>query len=125
MGTDPSLAFGREATAQTTDTRAVFGQTMGLVGFTLGFFAVGAYIGRDLNGTTGLILMLCGLIPLFAMNFAVRKGNQSLAIALLFGFGLLFGLGLAPTINYYASADPGVVWQAGIATALFVGLLGS
>ena len=125
MGTDPSLAFGREATAQTTDTRAVFGQTMGLVGFTLGFFALGAYIGRDLSGTTGIILMLVGLVPLLALNFAVRRGNQSLAIALLFGFGLLFGLGLGPVINYYASSDPAVVWQAGAATGGFVGLLGA
>lgn len=125
MGTDPSLAFGREATAQTTDTRAVFGQTMGLVAFTLGFFALGAYIGRDLSGTTGIILMLLGLVPLFGMQFAVRRGRQSLAIGLLFGFGLLFGLGLGPVINYYAESDPGVVWQAGIATGLFVGLLGS
>jgi len=125
MGTDPSLAFGREATAQQTDTRAVFGQTMGLVAFTLGFFALGAYIGRDLNGTTGIILMLVGLVPLIALNFAVRRGRQSLAIGLLFAFGLLFGLGLGPVINYYASSDPGVVWQAGIATGGFVALLGS
>jgi uncharacterized protein len=125
MGTDPSLAFGREASAQNTDTRAVFGQTMGLVAFTLVFFAAGAYIGRNISGTTGLILMLCGLVPLFAMNFAVKRGNQQLAIGLLFGFGLLFGLGLAPTINYYASSEPGVVWQAGLATGGFVGLLGS
>jgi modulator of FtsH protease len=125
MGTDPSLAFGREATAQETDTRAVFGQTMGLVAFTLGFFALGAYIGRDLSGGTGIVLMLLGIIPLIALNFAVKKGNQTLAIGLLFGFGLLFGLGLGPVINYYASSEPGVVWQAGIATGLFVGLLGS
>jgi modulator of FtsH protease len=125
MGTDPSLAFGREATAQQTDTRAVFGQTMGLVAFTLGFFALGAYIGRDLSGTTGIILMLVGFVPLIALNFAVRRGNQSLAIGLLFAFGLLFGLGLGPVINYYASSDPGVVWQAGIATGGFVALLGS
>jgi len=125
MGTDPSLAFGREATAQQTDTRAVFGQTMGLVAFTLGFFALGAYIGRDLSGGTGIILMLVGLVPLIALNFAVRRGNQSLAIGLLFAFGLLFGIGLGPVINVYASSDPGVVWQAGAATAGFVGLLGS
>jgi modulator of FtsH protease len=125
MGTDPSLAFGREATAQQTDTRAVFGQTMGLVAFTLGFFALGAYIGRDLTGTTGIILMLVGIVPLIALNFAVRRGRQSLAIGLLFAFGLLFGLGLGPVINYYASSDPGVVWQAGIATAGSVALLGS
>jgi modulator of FtsH protease len=125
MGTDPSLAFGREATAQQTDTRAVFGQTMGLVAFTLGFFALGAYIGRDLTGTTGIILMLVGIVPLIALNFAVRRGRQSLAISLLFAFGLLFGLGLGPVINSYASSDPGVVWQAGIATAGSVALLGS
>jgi FtsH-binding integral membrane protein len=125
MGTDPSLAFGREATAQETDTRAVFGQTMGLVAFTLGFFALGAYIARDISGGTGIILMLVSLVPLIAMNFAVKKGNQSLAIALLFGFGLLFGLGLGPTINYYAEADPSVVWQAGIATGGFVAVLGA
>lgn len=125
MGTDPSLAFGREATAQETDTRAVFGQTMGLVAFTLGFFALGAYIGRDLSGGTGIILMLVGIVPLIALNFAVRRGNQSLAIGLLFAFGLLFGLGLGPVINYYASSEPGVVWQAGLATGGFVGLLGS
>jgi len=125
MGTDPSLAFGREATAQQTDTRAVFGQTMGLVAFTLGFFALGAYIGRDLSGGTGIILMLVGIVPLIALNFAVRRGNQSLAIGLLFAFGLLFGLGLGPVINYYASSEPGVVWQAGLATGGFVGLLGS
>lgn len=125
MGTDPSLAFGREATAQETDTRAVFGQTMGLVAFTLGFFALGAYIGRDLSGGTGIILMLVGIVPLIALNFAVRRGNQSLAIGLLFAFGLLFGLGLGPVINYYASSDPGVVWQAGLATGGFVALLGS
>jgi modulator of FtsH protease len=125
MGTDPSLAFGREATAQQTDTRAVFGQTMGLVAFTLGFFALGAYIGRDLSGTAGIILMLCGIVPLIGLNVAVKRGRQSLAIGLLFAFGLLFGLGLGPVINYYASSDPGVVWQAGIATAGSVALLGT
>ena len=125
MGTDPSLAFGREATAQQTDTRAVFGQTMGLVAFTLGFFALGAYIGRDLSGGTGIILMLVGFVPLIALNFAVRRDRQSLAIGLLFAFGLLFGLGLGPVIAYYAASEPGVVWQAGLATGGFVGLLGS
>jgi hypothetical protein len=35
------------------DARAVFGQVMGLVAVTVGFFALGAYIGRDLsNGTS-------------------------------------------------------------------------
>lgn len=127
---NPSLAYRSQTQAPAgaigeVDSRAVLGQTMGLVAFTIGFFALGAYIGRDLAGGTGLILMLVGFVPLIAMNFAVRRNNQSLAIALLFSFGLLFGLGLAPIINDYASAEPGVVYQAGGATALFIAGFGA
>jgi len=38
---------------------------------------------------------------------------------------ILIGLGTAPTIAYYAGADPAVVWQAGGATALFMIGLGA
>jgi FtsH-binding integral membrane protein len=132
MSSDPNPSLGYRSQTQApagafaeVDTRAVFGQTMGLVAITIGFFALGAYIGRDISGGTGIILMLVGFVPLIALQFAVRRGNQSLAIALLFTFGLLFGLGLAPIINYYASAEPGVVYQAGGATALFVAGFGA
>ena len=43
------------------------------------------------------------------------------AITLLFAFGVLTGLSVAPTIAYYAATDPQTLWQAGAATALFVG----
>jgi len=39
--------------------------------------------------------------------------------------GLFLGLGLGGGLDAYASADPGVVWQAGAATALFLAALGS
>jgi uncharacterized protein len=127
---NPGLAYRSQTQAPTgaiaeVDSRAVLGQTMGLVAITIGFFALGAYIGRDISGGTGLILMLVGFVPLIALQFAVKKGNQSLAIALLFAFGLLFGIGLAPVINSYASAEPGVVYQAGGATALFIAGFGA
>jgi modulator of FtsH protease len=128
MGTDPSQAYQAPATPlarASTDARAVFGQTMGLVAFTLGFFALGAYIGRDIEGTTGLIIMLASFVPLIALNFAVRRNAQTLAIALLFAFGLMFGIGLGPALNEYVKADPSAVWQAGGATALFVAALGA
>jgi modulator of FtsH protease len=46
-------------------------------------------------------------------------------VTLLFAFGVLIGLGSAPTISYYASTDPKVVWQAGGATALFIAGFGA
>ena len=46
-------------------------------------------------------------------------------MTLLFAFGVLIGLGSAPTISYYASTDPKVVWQAGGATALFIAGFGA
>ena len=58
------------------------------------------------------------------MNFAIQKSEQ-LAIGLLFGFGVLVGLGTAPTIAYYASTNPQAVWQAGGATALFIAGFGA
>jgi FtsH-binding integral membrane protein len=38
--------------------------------------------------------------------------SSGLSVALLFGFGLLMGLALAPTLVYYAGADPQAVWPA-------------
>ena len=44
---------------------------------------------------------------------------------MLFGFGLLVGLAVAPTIAYYADTNPQAVWQAGGATALFIAGFGT
>jgi modulator of FtsH protease len=107
------------------DSRAVFGQTMGLVAFTVAFFALGAYIGRDITGGGTLVLLLVSFIPLIGLNFAVRRGQQTLAIGLLFAFGLLFGLGLGPALNEYIQSDPAAVYQAGGATGLFVAGFGA
>jgi uncharacterized protein len=97
---------------------------MGLVAATAGFFALGAYLGRDMSYQWGWVFFIAALALLFAMNFAVQRSEQ-LAIAMLFGFGVLIGLAVAPTLSYYASADPQAVWQAGGATALFIGGFGA
>jgi FtsH-binding integral membrane protein len=39
--------------------------------------------------------------------------------------GLCLGLALAPTLAYYASTNPQVLWQAGGATALFIAGFGA
>jgi FtsH-binding integral membrane protein len=41
------------------------------------------------------------------------------------GFGLLVGAAVAPTITYYARANPQALWEAGGAIALFVAGFGA
>src|SRR6476659_1507938 len=105
-------------------TRALFGQTMGLVAVTAALFALGAYLGRDLSYGWGFVAYIASFALLLGINFAVSRSEQ-LAVGLLFGFGLLVGVGTAPTIAYYASTNPQSVWQAGGATALFIAGFGS
>jgi uncharacterized protein len=107
-----------------TDTRTLFGQTMGLVAATTALFALGAYLGRNLSGGWAVVFWLASLGCLLAMNVTVRQSTQ-LTLGLLFGFGLLVGLATAPTIAYYANAAPEAVWEAGGATALFVAGFGA
>ena len=102
----------------------LFGQTMGLVALTAAVFALGAYVGRDTSGLTGIVCFVLAFGVLLGMNAAAQR-SQQLAVGLLFAFGLLMGLAVAPTIRYYLDADPQAVWQAGGATALFIAGFGS
>jgi len=103
----------------------VFGQVMGLVALTLGCLALGAYIGRDLSGGIGILFFIGGFACIFGLNIASARGNEQLAITLLFGLGLLLGLALGPVLSSYAKADPSALWQAAGATGAFVASLGA
>jgi uncharacterized protein len=121
----PDLALGR-ATAVTGDqARAVFGQVIGLVALTLGCLALGAYIGRNLSGGTGILFFIGGFACIFGLSIASARGHQQLSTTLLFGLGLLLGLALGPVLNAYAKADPSALWQAAGATGAFVAGLGA
>jgi FtsH-binding integral membrane protein len=105
--------------------RAVFGQVMGLVALTVGCAALGAYVGRDLTGGTGIVAFIAAFACIFGLNAAAARGREQLATGLLFGLGLLLGLAVAPVLAVYARTDPSVLWQAAGATAAFVGALGA
>jgi FtsH-binding integral membrane protein len=105
--------------------RAVFGQVMGLVALTLGFLALGAYIGRDLSGGIGILFFIAGFACIFGLNIASARGRDQLATTLLFGLGLALGLSLGPVLSSYADADPSALWQAAGATGAFIGALGT
>jgi uncharacterized protein len=102
----------------------LFGQTMGLVAVTAGVFALGAYIGRNAAGGWAILWYIAAFALLLGMNAAVRRSEQ-LAVGMLFGFGLLLGLAVAPTVSDYVGADPQAVWESGGATALFIAGFGA
>jgi FtsH-binding integral membrane protein len=124
MPTYDQLTWG--APAITRDrTRAVFGQVMGLVALTLGCTALGAYVGRNLTGGTGIVLFLGAFGCIFGLNIASSRGREQLALLFLFGLGFLLGLAVAPVIAFYAKADPSALWQAAGATGGFAAALGA
>ena len=93
-------------------TRTLFAQVMWFVAATAGLFAVGAYVGRYLGNGVAFVCYLLAFGCLIGMRFAIRS-SSALCIALLLGVGLLLGLGMSPTLVYYANAHPDALWQAG------------
>jgi FtsH-binding integral membrane protein len=122
---DRGLTLVRPGTVVGSPARSLFGQVMGLVAFTVGFTALGAYLGRNLTGGTGILFFIVGFACIFGLQFATARGRDQLAVGLLFGLGLALGLAVAPVINVYAKADPSALWQAAGATAATVAGLGA
>jgi modulator of FtsH protease len=105
-------------------TATLFGQTMGLVALTAAFFAAGAYAGRNLGQGAVIVSWIAAFVVLMIMNFAARR-SPTAATILLVVFGVLMGVSSAPTLVWYAEVQPAILWQAGGATALFVGAFGT
>jgi len=119
-----SMTYGGYGAATRDHTHTLFAQTMGYVAVTTGFFALGAYLGRNLSSGWAFVWYIVAFGCLIAMNFTVRR-SAGLSVVLLLIVGLGLGLALAPTLAYYASMNPQVLWQAGGATALFIAGFGA
>ncbi len=120
-------ATGHALPVPTARDRAlsIFGQVMGLVAVTCLFAALGAYIGRDLDGLWWLLPWLGAIACLIGLNVANARGSRQLALGLLFATGLLLGISVGTTIAYFAETRPEALYQAVAATALFIAALGS
>lgn len=125
MPTYEEMGFGGGATLTRDRSHTLFGQTMGLVTITLAFAALGAFIGKNMAPNAGFILFIGALGCVFGLNIASAKGNEQLAMVLLFALGLLLGLAIAPIIADITKTQPDAVYQAAAATAGFVGILGA
>jgi uncharacterized protein len=113
-----SVRYSGTGSASGDQAHTLFGQTMGYVAATAGFFALGAYLGRHLPYGWAFVGFIAAFACLIGLNFTRESGAAS--VGLLFGVGFLLGLAMAPTLVYYASANPQALWQAGGATALFI-----
>jgi FtsH-binding integral membrane protein len=118
-----------------TRSQSYFGEVMGLVGITVVFAALGAYLGRNLN--SGFVLIIPVFVCLFGLQWAAggstrgrgrgrgmgvsvgqRQTHPQAAIALLFAMGLFMGIFGGGIIHYYALTRPTAVYQAAGTTAL-------
>src|SRR5271170_7982211 len=105
-------------------TATLFAQTMALVALTAAVFAAGAYAGRHLSEGAATVGFIAAFVVLMIMQFGARR-SPVLATGLLVVFGILMGVASAPTLYWYGSTDPQILWQAGGATALFIAVFGA
>jgi hypothetical protein len=59
------------------DARELLGEVFGLVAVTVAFTALGACLGRDLGGATGLVLLIGAFAVLFALSTAPSPAGTS------------------------------------------------
>jgi len=105
--------------------KILFSRVMFLVGVTCAFTALGAFIGKDLNSGIGIVFWIVALGMILASGF-IKRQSGALGMGLLFAVGLVLGLAVGPTLNYYVAANGAqVLWQAAGATALFIAGFGA
>jgi uncharacterized protein len=120
------LTYGNYGAATQDRTRTLFGQTMGYVAVTAGFFALGAYLGRHLSQGWAFVWFIVAFACLIAMNFTARRARSGPgSVVLLLAVGTALGLAMSPVLVYYAATSPQTLWQAGGATALFIAGFGA
>jgi FtsH-binding integral membrane protein len=99
---------------------------MFLVAVAIGALALGTVVGKDLSRGSALILSLGGFGMLMISSFGGQRFRiGTFAIGWLYATAFILGLGLGPTINYYASAQPDAIAQAAGGTALTVAGMGA
>ena len=106
----------------TTSTPALLSQVLGITGLGLCITALATYLFRDMAPS---FLSFGALIAGFVLLFAIGRmsANEPVALMLFYVFTFLEGIGIAPTIAYYAHIDgPSVVMNAALTTGL--GMLG-
>ena len=117
--------YADERARATSQTAAIFGQVMLLVGVAIAFLAAGSLIGRDLAPGTATILGFVAIGMIFAQSFVRPLRAGPIGMLWLFAAALILGIGLGPVLNEYVQSDPEAITQAAAGTALAVLLMGA
>ncbi len=116
--TTTSYAPTRPAAISTT---RLMGQVMFLVAVAIGFLTVGTVVGKDLSQGAAFACSIGGFGMLILASFGgARFRVGAFAIGWLYALAFVIGLGLGPTINYFATVESGTLVQAAGGTALTV-----
>ena len=114
-----------ERARATSQTTAIFGQVMLLVGVAIAFLAVGSLIGRDVAPGTATILGFVAIGMIFAQSFVRPLRAGPIGMLWLFAAALILGISLGPVLSEYVQSDPEAITQAAAGTALAVLLMGA
>ena len=117
--------YADERARATSQTAAIFGQVMLLVGVAIAFLAAGSLIGRDLAPGTATILGFVAIGMIFAQSFVRPLRAGPIGMLWLFAAALILGISLGPVLNEYVQSDPEAITQAAAGTALAVLLMGA
>ena len=117
--------YADERARATSQTTAIFGQVMLLVGVAIAFLAVGSLIGRDVAPGTATILGFVAIGMIFAQSFVRPLRAGPIGMLWLFAAALILGISLGPVLNEYVQSDPEAITQAAAGTALAVLLMGA
>ncbi len=115
MSRYPYAAAGAGAVEPSTLARV-----LGYLGLTMAFTALGAVFGPSVGGLGVLLGWIGSLVCLIALQFL--RDRAPLNLLLLFGFGLLLGLGLGETLAVYVAAGMGEVVLAAAGTTAAITL---
>jgi FtsH-binding integral membrane protein len=116
--TTSTYAPSRGAAISTT---RLMGQVMTLVAIAIGFLALGTVAGKDLSQGAAFACSIGGFGMLLIQSFGgARFRVGAFAIGWLYALAFVIGLGLGPTINYFAEVQPSALATAAGGTALTV-----
>ena len=98
-------------------------KVMGLLSASIALGAVGAYVGRNLQGWLAIIGLCVGMI---ALVFIIPMfGGGMIGTTLLLGFGFVGGMTLGPLVSLAAAEEgPGIVIQSLVGTTAIMLITG-
>lgn len=119
----PQGQFG-QGYPRTVSTQSMLSQVLGITAIGMVIAGGAAWYFQGIPRGFGFIAMLVGFGLLFGINAA--RNNGTLSLALFYAFTFCEGVGIAPVIGYYVRAiGPGVVANAALTTGLGMFALGA